>query len=194
MEHETFREWLDLAADGALEESARRELEAHVGVCDDCRAEQRRALALTERLTASRVAVRPGFTREVLAALEPAPWESRGSRAWRWPFAALLLLAGGAAAIYGSAAAGLEPAGRSWAALTAFADLIVAALGAGTGLATATWKGVGAAVGDWLDASPANWVAAAVVVVGLNVLAFRLAHGRARATARVDGDSERSGR
>lgn len=187
MEHETWREWLDLAADGALPAGDRAALERHLEGCADCRAEAARLEALAGRLAASRIAVRPGFTGEVMAALGPAPWEARTPRAWRWPFALLLALGGAAAAIYGTAAAELDPAGRSWTALAALADLFRAALVAGAGLAAATWSGVGAAVGEWLGASPANWLAAGVLVVGLNLLALRLVRRRAGAAAARPG-------
>jgi anti-sigma factor RsiW len=187
MEHETFQQWLDLAADGVLPAADRAALDQHLEACAECRAEAGRLAAVVRRLEESRIEVRSGFTREVMAALEPAPWEARTRRAWRWPFALLLALGSAAAALYGGAAATLDPSGRSWAALGALADLFRAALVAGAGLAAATWSGIGAAVGEWLGRSPANWLAAGVLVACLNLLAIRLARRRAGATASPAG-------
>ena len=187
MEHETYREWLDLAADGALPAADRELLGRHLEGCPECRAEAELLSGLVRRLAADRIPVRPGFTLEVMSALEPAPWEARTARAWRWPFALLVALGCAAAALYGSAAAGLDPAGHSWSALAALAGLLRAALVAGAGLAAATWSGVGAAIGDWLGRSPANWLAAGVLVVALNALAVRLVRRRAGASAPPPG-------
>jgi anti-sigma factor RsiW len=41
-EHEKFREWLPLAAAGALEDSERRQLELHMAECPECAAELER--------------------------------------------------------------------------------------------------------------------------------------------------------
>ncbi len=183
MDHERYREWLDGAADGALDDSARAELAAHLAGCAECRAEEPRLAALTARLATSRVPVRAGFTAEVLAALEPAPWEARTLRAWRLPFALLLALGGAAAALFGGAAATLDPAAKSLGAFLALADLFGAALVAGGGLAAASWRGLGLGVGEWLSASPANLVAVAFVVVGLNYLLYRLVRRGARPAA-----------
>lgn len=183
MDHERYREWLDGAADGALDDRARAELAAHLTGCAECRAEETRLVALAGRLAAARVPVRAGFSAEVMAALEPAPWEARTLRAWRLPFALLLVLGGAAAALFGAAAAGLDPSAKSLSAFLALADLFGAALVAGGGLAAASWRGLGLGVGEWLAASPANLVAVALVVVGLNYLLYRLVRRGARPAA-----------
>jgi hypothetical protein len=59
--------------------------------------------------------------------------------------------------------------------------MMVAGLVAGAGLVGATWSGVGAAVGEWLGASPVRAVLALVAVVLLNVLAVRSLSRRPRA-------------
>jgi anti-sigma factor RsiW len=174
MDHDTFREWLDLEVDGALGDAERARLETHLVSCPECREESRTLALLKVRLTASRVPVREGFAAAVMDALEPAAWESRSPRAWAWPLALALALAGGAAGLTAMAARELDTAGPWWSALGAVADLFRAALVAGSGLAAATWTGVSAAVAEWLGRSPANWVAAGVLVVGLNLLGLRL--------------------
>ncbi len=138
------------AIDGALDDSERAGLAAHLAGCADCRAEEARLRGLSARLAGSLAPVRPGFAAEVMSALEPAPWEARTLRAWRLPFALLLALGGAAAALFGGAAAGLDPGARSLGAFLALADLFGAALVAGGGLAAASWHGLGLGVGEWL--------------------------------------------
>jgi hypothetical protein len=195
MDHETCREWLDRSEDAArvgggepLSAAERSALDAHLAGCAACRAERDELARLADALAAARVAVRPGFAAAVLDAIEArggAAWESRaprGARAWRGPLALLGGL-GAAAVAIGLVAAGPEPAagGSVFAALY---DLARAALLAGAGLAGATWSGVGAAVAEWLGDAPSRWVAAAVAVTGLNVLAVRLARRGAGAPLR----------
>jgi len=178
MDHELYREWIDLAADGALGVSERERLEAHLASCPGCRAESERSAAVVARLAVARVAVRPGFAAEVVAALEPAPWEARTLRAWRLPFAIVLALAGLAAALFGGAAADLEPGTGGIGALAALADLFATAAAAGAGLLAASWRGLGLGVAEWLGESGLNLVAALGAVGGLNYLLFRLLRRR----------------
>jgi anti-sigma factor RsiW len=191
MDHDRYREWLDLAIDGALDESERAGLAAHLAGCADCRAEEARLRGLAARLAGSLAPVRPGFAAEVMSALEPAPWEARTLRAWRLPFALLLALGGAAAALFGGAAAGLDPGARSLGAFLALADLFSAALVAGGGLAAASWHGLGLGIGEWLGESPANLAAVAVVLVGLNYLLYRLLR---RGPRPAEARAARSGR
>jgi anti-sigma factor RsiW len=181
MHDERYAEWIDLAADGALGAGERGELEAHVAVCADCRRQLAHGTAVAARLAAARVAVRPGFTREVIAALESAPWEARAPRAWRLPAALLVVLGSAGAALVGFGGAELAPAGGAAGALYAVADLMRAAVVAGSGVATASWQGLGSAVADWLGASAANWTAAGALAVGANYLLYRLVRRRSRA-------------
>lgn len=181
MHDERYAEWIDLAADGALDAAAEAELYAHLADCVDCRAELERGREAVARLAAARVAVRRGFVREVMAALEPAPWEARAPRAWTLPAALLVALGGAGAALVGYGAAELAPAGGVGGALYAITDLLRAAFVAGSGVASASWQGVGSAVGAWLGESPANWLAAGMLAVGTNYLLFRLVRRKSRA-------------
>jgi predicted anti-sigma-YlaC factor YlaD len=181
MDHDIYREWLDLEIDGGLEPEERVRLAAHLEVCVECRTERQRSIALAERLASNRVAVRPGFAAEVVAALEPAPWEARRPAAWRWPVALLVALAAGAAALSGSAATAVGGSSGWWTSVGALARMFVAGLVAGAGMVGATWSGVGAAVGEWLGGSPARLVLAIVAVVLVNVLAVRSLSRRSRA-------------
>ena len=181
MEHEQAAAAIDLAADGALGAGERRALDEHLAGCADCARERALAVALTEELAGARLAVRPGFAADVMAALESAPWEARTARSWRLPLALLVAVGGAAAALLGSGTAAFAPSGGTAGALYALADLFRASLVAGSGLAAASWRAVGDAAGSWLGDSPGNWLAALVVAFGANYLLFRLL--RVRRTA-----------
>lgn len=187
MDHQTWREWLDLDVDGALGDEERRRLAGHLAGCGECVAERRRLEALAARLAAGKIALRPDFKASVMAALPPAPWESRSRRAWRLPAVLLAGLAVAAALLAGVAAADPAPLSGPLSALSALGEVFAAAIAAGTGMASASWRGVGSAVGEWLAASRLNQVAALLLLVGLNLLAFRLIRRRRRpAAAPVD--------
>lgn len=183
MDHDTYREWLDLEVDGALEPADRAELAAHLEACAECRAERQRSIALAERLAAARVEVRPGFAADVVASLAPAPWEARRPTAWRWPVALLVAFAAGAAALSGLASGANGAASGWWASAAALGEMLVAGLVAGAGMVGATWSGVGAAVGEWLGGSPVRLALAIVAVVLLNLLAVRSISRRPRTAA-----------
>lgn len=167
-------EAIDLAADGGLGEPERAALAARLDGRPEARRELDAVRATIARLESTRIPVRPGFAGEVMAALEPAPWEARAPKSWRLPLAMLLVFAAGAAALVGRGAAAFAPEGGAGGALLALADLLRASLVAGSGLATASFKAVGAAAGSWLGESPANWAAAIVLVVGLHYFLYRL--------------------
>jgi len=184
MDHDLYREWIDLDADGALDERQQSALSAHLEGCAECRSERASVQRVVARLATDRIEVRSGFTAEVMAALEPAPWEARTLRAWRMPFALVLTLAGIAAALFGGAAAELDRGAGGFGALAALADLFVTATTAGAGLLAASWQGLGLGVAEWLGESKLNLAAALGAVVGVNYLLLRLLRRRpARASA-----------
>src|SRR4028119_1849329 len=129
--HNIYREWLNLEEDGELSPSQRAELEEHLASCAHCRAEREELLALDGLLRKHSVAVRPDFKDAILSSLPTAGWESRHPKTWSFPAAAFLLLAGIAAALFGSAQ--LSDAGAGGSALLAIAGLIRAAGQAGAG-------------------------------------------------------------
>jgi len=178
---ERYLEWIELALDGELGAEERALLDRHLDGCESCRLEFESSYRLGERLRAAAIPVRPGFTAEVMAALEPAPWEARAPRSWWLPLAALLAVGGGAAVLFGVGTAGLGNDGAGFGALFALADLFRAAFVAGSGLAIASWGAVGDALGAWLGRSVANWGAALMLVVGAQYLLLRLVRRRPRA-------------
>jgi hypothetical protein len=187
----TDPELLDLAVDGALSQSERA---AVLAAADGELAAERRSLErLADGLAAARVAARPGFAAEVMAALPADPaWArsagtqgagARVARGWRVAVAALAVLALAASVLLGL---GSESAGRSVPALGALAavgEFAAAALLSGAGLLSASWRGIGLALGEALDL-PAQ-VVFGLGVIALNALLFLLLRrrGRRRATA-----------
>jgi hypothetical protein len=118
-----------------------------------------------------------------MSSLPSAPWEARTVSAWRWPFVLLLALGGAAAALFGGAAAEIEPVAPGFSAFATLAKLFSTAALAGAGLAGATWKGLGVGLATWLVESKLHLLAAAILVAGLNLLLFRLLRPTARQSA-----------
>ncbi len=174
-DHTTFREWLQLDADGHLPAPQRAELEQHLAACAGCRAEREDLLALEALLQKNRIPVRIDFKDTVLASLPTTGWENRHPKTWGFPAAVFLLLAGIAAALFGSAH--LSTAGPGASALLAVADMLGSTVQAGAGLLAATWKGFGMVVGEVI-ASPGILVALAVLMISLNLLLFSLLRRR----------------
>lgn len=145
--------------------------------------ERRELQAVHAALKASVISPRPGFAADVMKSLPSAPWEARTVSAWRWPFVLLLALGGAAAALFGGAAAELEPVAPGFSAFATLAKLFSTAALAGAGLAGATWKGLGVGLATWLVESKLHLLAAAILVAGLNLLLFRLLRPTARQSA-----------
>lgn len=183
-ETEQLREALDLELDGALSEPVRAARLAELASDPELERDRRDLVVVHAALAASVVAPRPGFAAEVMRALPPAPWEARAVSAWRWPFVLLLALGGAAAALFGGAAAELEPVAPGFSAFATLAKLFSTAALAGAGLAGATWKGLGVGLATWLVESKLHLLAAAILVAGLNLLLFRLLRPTAREGAR----------
>lgn len=169
--------------DGATyEQGIEADLELDLGALSELPATERAALARVGGLLAeSRIAVRPDFRTAVMAALPPAGWESRHPRTWSFPLAACFLLAtlGASAVVFflnGAAPTGSAGSGLLGAAV-AIGNLLEAAVLAGAGLLTATWKGFGLAIGETLS-SPLRMILFGAVVVGLNLLLISLLRRR----------------
>lgn len=189
-DHNIYREWLNLDEDGELSPSQRAELEEHLASCARCRAEREELLALDGLLRKHSVAVRPDFKDAVLSSLPTAGWESRHPKTWSFPAAVFVLLAGIAAALFGSAQ--LSDAGAGGSALLAMAGLIRATAQAGAGLLAASWKGAGLVIGEVI-ASPFSLAALAVLVICLNLILVSLLRRKRAATAGAPGRSGSSG-
>jgi anti-sigma factor RsiW len=174
-DHTTFREWLHLDADGQLAAPQRTELEQHLATCAGCRAEREDLMALDALLQKNRIPVRTDFKDTVLASLPTTGWENRSPKTWGFPAAVFVLLAGIAAALFGSAH--LSAAGPGASALLAITDMLGSTVQAGAGLLAATWKGLGMAFTEVI-ASPMSLGVLAVLVVSLNLLLFSLLRRR----------------
>jgi hypothetical protein len=156
---------VDLDQDGALPPAEREALRARLTEDEALRREEVQLSRLHELLGAGRVAARPGFAREVMAALpETAPWGERRLQGWRSAVLALAALVVLALGFLGIAGARLHPLSPALGAARAVADFAAAAALSGAGLLAASWRGVGMALGAALDLP-------ATVVFGLGVVA-----------------------
>jgi anti-sigma factor RsiW len=175
-DHTTYREWLNLDADGTLPREERARLDEHLAACPECRRERDELAALARLFQETRIPVRQDFREAVLAALPAAGWEGRSSRAWRFPVAAFVLLAGVAAALLSAGSiAGAEGSGLG--TLAAVFEMVWATALAGAGLLKASWKGIGIVVEDVLS-SPLTLGAFGVFVLCLNLLLISLVRRR----------------
>jgi anti-sigma factor RsiW len=182
-DHSTYREWLNLDADGLLAGEERTLLNEHLASCADCRREREELAALEGLLRSSALAVRSDFKETVMASLQPAGWEGRSPRTWRFPAAVFVLLGGLAAALM-VAGSGAEPAGVS--ALLAVGSMFQAALLAGAGLLAASWKGVGLVFQEVIS-SPVSLGVFGFLVLCLNLLLVSLIRRRRPARAAAHG-------
>jgi hypothetical protein len=164
-DHNTYREWLTLDADGMLGGAERTLLDNHLASCADCRREREKNLALDALLQRSALPVRADFRESVLSALPTAGWEARSPRAWRFTAAVIVLLGALAAALM---AAGSAPASSGLSTLAAVGGMLQAAVVAGAGLLGASWKGIGMVV-DKVIASPLSLGAFGFLVLCLNL-------------------------
>jgi len=183
-----FHELLDLSLDGALGTAEARRLDAHLARCSACRTERAQLEKLSEVLQSAKIDVDPSFRDRVIAELGPTAWEARTRRSWISAVALAALFGSIAAVLGGFGAARLAPASSFLSALAAVFGLFEASLLAGFGLLGASWRGLGLGVQEVLSGSPANVVALAAVVLGCNLVFFRLfqstvaAIGRKRAS------------
>ena len=174
-DHSTYREWLNLDVDGELPPVQRAQLDDHLAACPECRSERDEMLAFESLLAENRVAVRPGFRDQVLASLPAAGWESRAPRTWGFPAAVVVLLAGIAAALLGSARVGSSSSMLS--TLAAVGGMLQATLQAGAGLLAASWKGIGLVFAEALS-SPMSLGVFVFLVICLNLLLISLVRRR----------------
>jgi anti-sigma factor RsiW len=185
-DHNTYREWLNLDADGGLGSGDRALLDEHLASCAECRREQEEILALDGLLRGSALPVRPDFRAAVMSALPTVGWEARSPRAWRFTAAVIVLLGGFAAALL---IAGSAPAASGFGALVAVGGMLQASILAGAGLLGASWKGLGLVLGHVIS-SPASLGAFGFLVLCLNLLLISLIRrrrpGAAVARSKVD--------
>ena len=169
-DHNTYREWLDLEADGRLENEERAGLEEHLASCAECREQRGELRAFAGLLRRSAIEVRPDFRQAVMASLPAAGWEARSARTWRFPAAVVVLL--------GALAAGLliavpDTSSSGFSILAAVGSLCRAAILAGAGLLAASWKGMGL-VFERVISSPVSLGAFGFLVLCLNLLLISL--------------------
>ena len=190
-DHSTFREWLNLDADGRLAPEERARLKEHLAGCEECRREEEELIAFHRLFESSALPVRSDFADSVMAALPHAGWEGRSPRTWQFPLAvaAMLMLVAGFL-IAGSSSAAV-PSGL--AALDAMGGMVRAAALAGAGLLGASWKGVGLIVEDIIS-SPVSLGAFGFLVVCLNLLLVSLVRRRKPSAATATGVAGRRGR
>jgi len=188
-DHSTFREWLNLDADGRLAPEERARLDEHLAGCDECRREREELVAFHRLFERSALPVRSGFADSVMAALPHAGWEGRSPRTWQFPLAVaamLMLVAGFLVAGSASAPSGL-------AALDAMGGMVRAAALAGAGLLGASWKGIGLIVGDVIS-SPVSLGAFGFLVLCLNLLLVSLVRRKRPSSATAAAAMGRGGR
>jgi anti-sigma factor RsiW len=169
-DHNTYREWLTLDADGMLDGGERALLDDHLASCADCRKERDENLALDALLQRSALPVRADFRESVMSALPTAGWEARSPRAWRFTAAVIVLLGALAAALM---SAGSAPASSGLGTLAAVGGMLQAAVVAGAGLLGASWKGLGMVI-DKVIASPVSLGAFGFLVLCLNLFLVSL--------------------
>ncbi|MFL6198123.1 MAG: anti-sigma factor family protein [Thermoanaerobaculia bacterium] len=166
-DHATYREWLNLEADGRLPRDERARLEDHLGTCSACRTELEGLRELEGVLLRASLPVREGFRDDVISALPAAGWEARAPRTWGFPAAMFILLGVIATAVIGSGAAAGEHAGLG--AISAIFGMFKATVLAGSGLLGASWKGIGLVFQEMLS-SPMSLGMFGVFVLCLNIL------------------------
>ena len=187
-DHNTYREWLTLDADGMLDGKERALLDDHLVSCADCQREREENLALDALIQRDALPVRADFHESVMSALPTAGWEARSPRAWRFTAAVIVLLGALAAALM---IAGSSPSASSGlGTLAAVAGMVQAAVVAGAGLLGASWKGLGMVI-DKVIASPVSLGAFGFLVLALNLFLYSLIKRRKPA---VDAAVVRRGR
>ena len=188
----TILEMIDLEADGCLPEADRDRLDAALADDPAYRHELDELTALNQALASSRVDVRPEFSNRVMGSLPVAAWEPAGRQGWGLAAAVAVVLAALSATLFGLGGVG-QDSGPVLGVVAAIGQALRASLVTGAGLLGASWRGVGLALGELLTVSPLTTVAFGVLVVGLNLLFFRLLRRDIRAPQLAQGGSTSSG-
>jgi putative zinc finger protein len=173
-DHTLYSDLLNLEIDDVLTAEQQARLDEHLVICADCRAERTQLMSLADLLLHSQVPVQPAFRERVMDALPAAGWESRHPRTWALPAAACVALLGAGIALLG---AGSERFGSTYGVFAAVAGMIRAALVAGIGFTTASWRWCGMFVQQQLG-SPMSLVVFGVFVLSLNLLLLSLVRRR----------------
>jgi hypothetical protein len=184
---------VDLAVDGALPPEQRASVLAATGAAGESALERRRLERLHAELAAARVTAREGFGGEVMAALPADPaWSRAGRRGLgglKGAVAALALLAVATTVLLGVGSESVGEAVPALGALAAVGELAAAAALSGAGLLSASWRGLGLALGEALDL-PAQ-VVFGLGVAALNGLLLLLLRRRGRRRAAAAATARR---
>jgi anti-sigma factor RsiW len=173
------QEWLDACGEGTLDAATEGRLAAQLAADPRLQAEKASWQALHRVLREDRVAVRAGFQERVMAALPEPAWQRSPSRRVYPALVAALLACAVAATFLLSGLADQPLAGTG----LALADFLQTTLLAGSGVAAATFIGVGLGLEEMFAQSGASLFAFGIMVLCLNLLFFSLLRRRGAATA-----------
>ena len=183
-----LHEWLHLDASSEDSDQALHSLvcASQIPVREGFKAETMEALVLDSLLRGARIPVREGFKEGVMASLPASPaWSKAPTREpairWALPVAAMAVFAFGAMALL----SGTSGSGHILATGGAILDLFTFAMMAGAGLFTASWSGLGAAVGSLLAGDPGSLMGFGVLVLFANLLFFSVLRRRRPETEAV---------
>lgn len=160
-------ERLDSWLEGELEAGEAAEVERLLAASPELAREVERLRAVHVLLAASRIDPRPGFCEETLAALRPAPWQSRTWKAWVRPLLSLggLAAAAGVLLVWGAEGhgweSGLGDVFRGWF------EVGFSALVAALEVTSRSWEGLAFGFREWWVRDP---VAATLASASLLVL------------------------
>ena len=183
-DHSTYREWLYLELDGALNVGQQSQLRRHLEGCSDCQREKRELTAFDELLVSSRIGVQHDFVDDVMASLPTAAWESRNPRSWVAAIAIVFLLILGSGILIATAGDGVGSVLPAASIFVAVGEMLRSSVVAGAGRLGASWKGLGLAFERLLSGSIWNLLAIGALVVAVDILLIRLLRRRQPSTVR----------
>jgi len=172
-DHTLYRDLLNLELDGCLTDGQQARLATHLASCPECAAERDQLQAMAGLLQRSALIVQPDFKQSVMASLPAAGWESRHPRSWSFPAAAFAVLLVAGASLLGTGSSRHGGVGSAYGVLAALGGLLRAAVVAGVGVTTASWRWSEMFV-EQLLASPMSLTMFGVFVVCLNLVLFSL--------------------